>query len=87
MFYERIYETEHYTLYYDRTATTKEDYLIAKKGSEEAVSFTWIQVLNKNALAKLEVCTALQERIKSKEFVKDNVDSIKSFLEALEKCQ
>lgn len=86
-FYERVCETEHYALYYDRTVTRNEAYLVGKKGSEEAVPLAWIRLLNKNAVAKLGISDALQARIKLKEFEKDDVVTLKSFIEALEKGQ
>lgn len=87
IFYERVYETEHYTLYYDRTDTRREAYLISKKGSEEGVPFVWIRLLNANVISRLDICEALQARIKLKEFAKDDVDTMKLFMDALENCQ
>lgn len=86
-FYERVCETEHYTLYYDRCDTKHENYLIGRKGAEEAVPFTWIRQLNANAVTKLGICDALQARIQLKEFAKDDVDTLKLFMDTLEHCQ
>lgn len=86
-FYEKICETVHYVLYYDRTDARNESYLIGKKGEEEAIPFVWIRSLNASVVTKLGICEALQSRVKLKEFAKDDVETIKTFMDALENCQ
>lgn len=86
-FFERVYETAHYALYFDRTNAREDVFLVGKKDAGEATPFTWIRALNSNILQDLGVCDALQERIKSGEFQKEDAATMKAFVDALENCR
>lgn len=84
-FYEKVYETGRYMLYFNRTVE-EDSYLIGIKGSVEAIPTPWIWSLNAGALAKLPIPADLQTRLQSGEFGKDDVAGMKAFMDALEKA-